>query len=153
DQVRGFGFLHDGSFDTMYTFLHSPILFFARPPEPEGVTERRAVEAFLFTFDTGLKPVVGQQVTVGAANHADPETEGRIALLISRADAGDCDLIARASDGNRNRGWLYHGGQFDPDRTADRPKDLAALLANSNQSGHEVTFTCVPPGAGYRTAL
>jgi DNA-binding beta-propeller fold protein YncE len=152
-QVRGFGFLHDGSFDTMYTFLHSPILFFARPPEPEGETERRAVEAFLFTFDTGLKPAVGQQVTVGKSNQSDPATLARINLLISRSDAGDCDLVARAVEGSRIRGWLYNKGKFDADRNKDASRELAALLAGANQPNQEVTFTCVPPHTGYRTAL
>jgi DNA-binding beta-propeller fold protein YncE len=153
DQVRGFGFLHDGSFDTIFTFLHSPILFFARPPDQEGENERRAVESFLLTFDTGLRPIVGQQVTVGKSNANDIETRARVALFVNRANAGDCELVAKAVESQQTRSWLFVNGSFKPDRTGEQPRDLNALLAITEQPGQEVTFTCVPLDTGIRMAL
>ena len=50
DQVRGFGYSHDGSTDTLFRFVASPVFTF-----PSDV-ERRNVEAFMADLD----PVVGQ---------------------------------------------------------------------------------------------
>src|SRR5262245_43810755 len=82
DQVRGFGFLHDGSTDTVFRFHHSTVFNQDNPagfpvpnpggfdPGPAGDVQRRQVEAFLLAFDSNLAPIVGQQVTLrgGAAN-------------------------------------------------------------------------------------
>ena len=82
DQIRGFGFLHDGSTDTLFRFHHSAVFNQTNPggipvPNPggfpagaEGDLLRRQVEAFLLAADTNLKPIVGQQVTLSAANAA-----------------------------------------------------------------------------------
>ena len=83
DQIRGFGFLHDGSVDTLNRF-HSSVLFVQRPPgatrpagsgnpggfplTPEGFLQRRQVEQFMLAFDSNLAPIVGQQVTMSAKN-------------------------------------------------------------------------------------
>ncbi len=34
------------------------------PLTPEGILQRRAVEAFLLAFDSNLAPIVGQQITL-----------------------------------------------------------------------------------------
>ena len=64
DQIRGFGFLHDGSVATVFDFLARGRLQLRSSPD----TKRRNVEAFVFAFDTGQAPVVGQQVTVIAGD-------------------------------------------------------------------------------------
>src|SRR5262249_9646360 len=72
DQVRGFGFEHDGSIDTLFRFHHG--LSFSElaigvgqggfPESSEGEIQRRQVEAFLLSFPTNLAPIVGQQITL-----------------------------------------------------------------------------------------
>ena len=74
DQVRGFGFLHDGSIDTVFRFTHG--ISFSElangpgnngiPDGPAGDVQRRQLEAFLLAFPTNLAPVVGQQITLTA---------------------------------------------------------------------------------------
>jgi hypothetical protein len=48
---------------------------------------------------------------------------------------------------------LYRGGKFHGDRRDETPLDLDALLGRYRNSGEPITFTCVPPGDGFRSAL
>ena len=78
DQVRGFGFLHDGSVDTVFRFHHASVFNHDNPAGfpitnpggfPNGAAgdpQRRQVEAFMLAFDSNLAPIVGQQATLGA---------------------------------------------------------------------------------------
>src|SRR5437667_9658577 len=62
-QVRGFGFLHDGSIDTLFRF-HNATVFnggFGSQSNPNQV--RRQIEQFMLVFPTDLAPIVGQQIT------------------------------------------------------------------------------------------
>ena len=57
-----------------------------------GDEDRRAVEQYLFAFDSNLKPVVGQQLTLRQDNLV--AARPRAQLLIDRALAGDAMLLA-----------------------------------------------------------
>ena len=99
DQVRGFGFLHDGAVDTLFRF-HSAALFSQSQNNPGGfaaptATQRRNMDAFMMAFDSNLAPIVGQQTTRTATNGAT--VDPRIDLLQQRADAGECDLVAKGA--------------------------------------------------------
>jgi hypothetical protein len=120
------------------------------PPTPAGDTVRRQLEQFMLAFPSNLKPIVGQQITLSASNTA--VVAPRIQLLEQRAAAGDCDLVAKASFGDREHGFLYTGGQFTRDQTGAPPLSDAGLrgLANGKWT---VTFTCVPPGSGVRIGI
>jgi DNA-binding beta-propeller fold protein YncE len=160
DQVRGFGFLHDGSADTAFRFIDmsgfnqiptvNPGGF---PPGPAGIVLRRQVEAFVLAFDSNMFPIVGQQITLTASNGA--AAAPRIDLLIARADAGECDLVVKGQVRGREIGFLYLGARrFAGDRKAVPPVPDAVLrLIPSLTSGAELTYTCVPPGSGRRIAI
>src|SRR5437899_3255876 len=80
-QVRGFGFLHDGSIDTLFRF-HNPTVFnggFGSQSNPNQV--RRPVEQFMLVFPSNLAPIVGQQITLDSGGAGG----GRVDLLIRRA--------------------------------------------------------------------
>ncbi len=67
-QVRGTGYLHDGSVATVFDFLSADVFDQIQPPiQNVGLsdTEQRDLEAFIMAFDTDLAPIVGQQVTLG----------------------------------------------------------------------------------------
>lgn len=169
DQVRGFGFLHDGSFDTVFRFMRgmgfSPfdgitIPEGTFPDNPDGFEDtpagdliRRDIEAFLLAFDSNMQPIVGQQVTLSAATAV--AVSPRIALLMARAEAGDCELVAKGTTlTGRSVGFLYAGnGQFQSDRQAVPlvPAGVLRLLGILPQ--HELTYTCVPPGSGRRIGI
>ncbi len=154
DQVRGFGFLHDGAVDTLFRF-HSAALFTQTMSNPGGFandTERRNMDAFMMAFDSNLAPIVGQQITRNAGNGAT--VDPRITLLEARADAGECDLVAKGNVAGEMRGSFYLGlGIFVTDRGADPTLTDAALRARAATAGQEVTFTCVPLGSGVRIAI
>ncbi len=154
DQIRGFGFLHDGSIDNLFRFVG--LSGFSL-----NDTEQDQLEAFLMAFDTDLAPVVGQQVTLSATNGgvANP----RIQLLIDRATSGfvsqvlggsvtECELTATVVEAGVAKSYLFGAGLFQPDDGTSAISD-AALRAKAGTPGQEVTYTCVPPGSGERVAL
>ncbi|AKT41380.1 beta-propeller fold lactonase family protein [Chondromyces crocatus] len=157
DQVRGFGFLHDGMIDTIFRFMH---FGFGESPEnpegfpigPSGTLLRRQVESFLLAFDSNMAPIVGQQATLSATSGAD--VHARITLLRKRAEAGECNLIVKGRALQKEIGFVYRGGGlFETDRAqAPFVHDLALRLLGQVLSV-PLTYTCVPPGSGYRLGV
>jgi DNA-binding beta-propeller fold protein YncE len=159
DQVRGYGFLNDGSLDTVFRFVHG--ISFSEifngpnsvsiPEGPQGELQRRQLEAFILAFPTNMAPVVGQQVTLTAASSAAAGT--RIDILRQRADAGECDLVAKTRIDDDEAGFLYVGsGLFATDRRG-KPTIADAALRSLATHGHPMTYTCVPPGSGERVGV
>jgi hypothetical protein len=153
DQIRGFGFNHDGTIPDLFKFSsdfdHLPQFPIGIPLGPEGELAKRNMEQFMLAFDTNLAPIVGQQVTLTGANGA--VVAARIGLLMARADAGDCELVAKGRIGQHEVGFLYLGGhQFRRDRQALPPIAAAHLAWMAVGSGAALTYTCVPPGSGER---
>jgi DNA-binding beta-propeller fold protein YncE len=143
-QVRGFGFLHDGSVDTTFRFHRASVF-------NNTIADAQNLEQFMLQFDSNLAPIVGQQITLTAANGA--VTGARIDLLIARAAAGECDLVVKGLHDGRRRGWLRAAdGSFASDFTGETISD-AALRAQATAAGEERTYTCVPPGSGFRIGL
>ena len=162
DQIRGFGFLHDGSTDTLFRFFRATVFDGNADPDTgfENDTQREQMEAFMMAFPTDLAPITGQQITLSAGNGA--VTNPRIDLLIRRADAPftseilgglttECQLIAKAQVGGEPMGWLYVTGGVSSgvfltsDGGVITDADLRALASST-----DVTFSCVPPGSGQR---
>ncbi len=153
DQVRGFGFLHNGAVDTLFNFLGASLFTL-------NDTQQRELEAFSLQFPTDLAPIVGQQVTLTATNGA--AVNPRIDLLLARADAPfeslmlggsvtECDLIAKGSIGGVEHGWVYTGGsEFLSD--AGNVITDSALRQLASTAG-PITYTCTPPGSGTRMAI
>jgi len=158
DQIRGFGFVHDGSMDTIFRF-HGQLGFiqdmivnptgFAR--SAAGALERRRVEAFILAADSNLAPIVGQQVTL--TNNNSAVASPRIDLLLARAALGECELVASGHIAQAGKSWLYDGQAFVPDRANESPLSAAALRALAALPGREITYTCVPIGSGLRVGL
>jgi DNA-binding beta-propeller fold protein YncE len=150
-QVDGFGLIHDGTLDTVANFLRLDGFFFPGKTEEEKDVTRRQLHSYIMAFDTGMAPAVGRQLTV--SDEGEKQERDLLDLLTTRAAAGDCDLTARGWEGTALRGWLLRGGAFHGDRSGEAPLPLEALLSRHRQSGEPVTFTCVPPGDGVRSAL
>jgi YVTN family beta-propeller protein len=165
DQVRGFGFVHDGAVDTLFRFftakVFDPQLTVGFPIiNPDGT--RRDVVDFMMAFDSDLAPIVGQQITLNSTNAS--AVSGRINLLLQRAQTPfvskelggqvtECQLVARVVEAGVSRGLLYNpaAGVFvavDGSQRSD-----AALRALASVPGQEVTYTCTPPGSGPRIAF
>jgi len=165
DQIRGFGFVHDGSNDALFTFFNG-VAFEPTPDvgfpvdNPDGA--RRDMEQFVLAFDSDLAPIVGQQVTLTRANRSS--VGPRIDTMIERAEATfvskslggevkECDLVARVALGGCQKSFLYDPvtRKFVADNGVIRLPDVALRLL-ATIPGHEVTYTCLPPGAGSRAA-
>jgi len=102
NQIRGFGFLHDGSTDTVFRFLQAIVFNGGSSPlgpgfggaSPTGDPLRRQVEQFLLAMDSDLAPIVGQQITLtSTANFANCTPGSSTDLTCQRIDL----MIARAS--------------------------------------------------------
>ncbi len=146
-QIRGFGFLHDGSMDTLVRFFRATVFTFAG-----GDPERRQVEQFMFAMDSDLKPVVGQQVSLDAGNAG--VTGARLDLLTSQASLGNCDLVVKGRVGGLLRGWVRQStGGFRSDKAADALISDSGLRDIAATPGQEITYSCVPPGSGTRIGI
>ncbi|TFG95451.1 MAG: hypothetical protein E4H11_05040, partial [Myxococcales bacterium] len=146
-QIRGFGFLHDGAVPTLKLFLTAAVFTLSG-------TQEKELEQFMLAFDTGHKPAVGQQVTAAPANFGGATTVSRTNLLVAQDDAGKCDLIAKGVLNAEPRGWRHVGaGNFQPDRVGDPVVSTAVLRGFGATTGQEITFTCVPLGAGDRLGI
>lgn len=161
DQVRGIGYTHDGSTDTIFRFLSAvsfseaffiPTTSPRIPVPPTGDPQRRQLESFVLAFDTNLAPIVGQQITLTSTN--DAVAGPRIDLLKARAEAGECDLVVKGHFANQELGFLYIGAELLISNLQILPPVTDAALRLLVQSGGpELTYTCVPPGSGDRVAL
>ncbi len=173
NQIRGFGFLHDGSTDTVFRFLNATVFNqanlggfgttgFTSGTAGNGV--RHDVEKFVLAFESDLAPIVGQQVTLTSTNSA--VATPRINLLVARASTAftskivgngvkECDLIVKGTVGGVRRGWVGSGSaspSFTPDN-GGAAISLASLTALAATPGQELTFTCATPGSGTRLGI
>ena len=164
NQVRGFGFLHDGSVDTLFRFHKASVFNQMNPggfpiPNPGGIPNgtagdplRRQLEQFVLAFDSNLAPIVGQQITLTSTSGT--AVGQRIDLLIARATAGECDLVVKGTLDGEARGWVrIANGSFQSDRKLDHLPTDAELRTQASTAGQELTYTCVPPGSGMRVGV
>lgn len=130
DQVRGFGFLHDGS---------------------AGVFIQLAFE-YIMAFESDLFPIVGQQLTwSGVASEA---ARLRRELLAARTAAGDAELVVDVTDATGARSWWSADGvQAQPARRHASQVPLASLWEEAERKAAHVTLTAVPPAEGVRRAV
>ena len=152
DQIRGFGYLHDGSVDRLRNFL-------AASAFQLSFTEELELEQFILAFPSDLAPIVGQQATLTISNAA--AVDPRIDLLIARAGASfnsltlgglvtECELIVKGSVLGVERGWVLQGSSFIDDVGGSIGD--AALRSLATTQG-PLTYTCVPPGSGVRAGI
>ncbi|NND67304.1 MAG: hypothetical protein HKN19_06945 [Halioglobus sp.] len=152
DQIRGFGFLHDGSVDTLFNFLGASAFTLTN-------LEQLTLQAFSFEFPTDIAPIVGQQGTLDVG--LGPTVGPRLDLFNTRSNANfeslmlgglvkECEVIAKGTVGGEPRGWLREGPQFRSDiNTLISNGDLRNLV---NSEG-PITYTCAPPGSGLRMGI
>jgi len=162
EQVRGFGFLHNGAVDTLFRFFQAevfnPVLGVGFDG---GDPQRRDMERFMLAFPSDLPPIVGQQVTIDASNEL--ATRPRLDLLLARANAPfvskllgagatECDVIAKGTVAGAPKGWLYQRGGTDflaDDGVTIDVEDLVQLAVQEDA----ITFTCAPFGSGVRMGI
>ncbi len=77
----------------------------------------------------------------------------RIALMAARADAGECDLIAKGNVFGEEHGFVYESGSFRTDSSHFPTISEDKLMNLAKDERHALTFTCVPVGSGYRMGI
>ncbi len=160
DQISGFGYGHDGTFDTVFRFIRDTVFSFrvsqfpGDPGNEGGFTNdeagdvlRRQVESYVLAFESNIKPVVGQQETIGSV--VSDEASERIALFMSQAEQGACDLIAKSA----RHGFLYIGDDMFMTDNKYYPYVNYEVLQKFNRYGYPLTYTCVPFGSGLRMGV
>jgi len=179
DQVRGFGFLHDGSVDTVFRFVSASV-FLQRPPSPNlGIDPRTPPELLdpITHKDPGNlgglpnPAVFGQDLVtlrrdleaflLAFDSNLAPIVGQQITLTKRNGDVAGprIDLLMARSDAhecdlvakNRLGGFLYVGnGKFRSSRHR-APNIPDALLRKASQlPDGEITYTCTPPSSGVR---
>jgi len=177
DQVRGFGFLHDGSVDTVFRFHHSLVFDHDNPAGfpvpnlggfpngPAGDPLRRQVEAFLLAFDSNLAPIVGQQATLGVDGSGDDQRRLAKKLTIKDDPSAPSRRSIRIQSTDHAIAIPVSGSADDPRCGMDPSGTIKATLtvasATSGQS-HTAMLVCdrwraigpngAPSGYAYRDA-
>jgi hypothetical protein len=107
--------------------------------------ERAEMEEFILAFDTNLKPMVGQQVTLGGRGRAE-----LLGAMLAAAQRGDCDIALQAPQ----NGYLM----TRPDPQRPEQSHLVDVRGRERRLGDltdgtgPVTLTCYPPQVGQAEA-
>jgi len=149
--IGGFGFLHDGSFSTLFEFLSAPVFQnFAN-----NATIKSNLQAFLLCFDTGAAPSIGYTHTLVATNVSSVSISNDWSLLEAQAAFGtNIELIVKGTIDHQRRGLLYQPGlnlyKLDSTNSATMTR---AQLAVKVLAGDTLTIMGVPPGSGQRMGI
>jgi len=143
---RGFGFEHNGE---KFTFQDAITAGFTFANTPTGQQQRRDIEAFCMSFNSGSHGGLGQQTTANGVNN----DTARINQFVTIAGAPNgLGLIVKGRVGGEVRGWMFVAGSFRSDRLDEANLTPAALLALA-ASGSELTYTLVPQGSQTRLGI
>ncbi len=140
---RGFGFIHDGSVDTLLEFLRFDAFQFADD------AQRRDVEAFMMSLSTDTHAGVGAQAILPQPvnDQGDP-----VGALLKIAAVGEVGLVVKGIVNGEHRGYYQTTpGTFQSDRAAGTAS--AATLLSSAAPGSELVLTLVPLGSEVRIGV
>ena len=182
DQIRGFGFLHDGATDQLLNFLKGGVFDNGEIGCPEGADERfgchfnageigipdeqtrQGLVDYMMEFDNDLAPIVGQQITLTADNKT--VVEPRISLFEQRAktafiskllggEVTECDLVVHGVIEGKARGFLFDisENRYRSDKANKEALEQEQLYSIAQQHQTALTFTCAVPGTGWQIAL
>lgn len=151
----GFGFLHDGSVDTIATFLSEPVF---NPTSDQDLADLVAMMLAFAGSDLAyggsiLEPpatsskdshaAVGQQTTLVNSGAPGPGQIALIDQMVAVANTNKVGLVVKGVVGGLARGYVYIGGNnFQSDRSSET-RTVAQLKASAS-AGSEITFTVVP---------
>jgi YVTN family beta-propeller protein len=163
----GFGFLHDGSVDSIARFVSEPvfntasdqevanlvafILCFSGSDLPAGTNNNPLIGPGTASKD--VPAAVGVQTTVTNGASVPPAQASLINSMISLAQAGKVGLVVKGVVAGEQRGFAYvsTSSSFQSDRASQvyTPAQLLALAA----PGGELTYTVVPAGTQTRIGI
>ena len=172
----GFGYLHDGSVDTLERFMSLPAFDFEVGLDDLPDQLVADMVALMLTlsgsalpsdpgnpaipFSKDVHAAVGAQLTVDDTNQNDPAVQDRLDEMIAVADAvpaafkpgPEAALVAKGFRGGLQRGFAHMGGNlFWSDRAGETIS--ADALRSAAGTGAEITFTVVPEGSELRIGI
>ena len=161
----GFGFAHDGVFDSLATFFRLGF------PGIQSDQDLADVIALMLSFSGSDMPeqgggrfeppgppsldahaAVGKQITVVDPGALTDEERGFVQAVAGMAQQNVIDLVAKGIWQGELRGYFYVGdGLFQSDRLAETltPQELVSRAG----AGTELTITVVPEGSGVRIGI
>jgi len=176
--LAGFGFLHDGSVDSLARFMSEPAFIFHEgadgPPEillPGMVALMMAFSGSDLPLEVGIPlglpgtmsndthAAVGRQVTLNATNQNDPATIARLQAMINLLEQEPDDvpgpevaLVVKGIQADLPRGYYYLGAQI---LQSDRQAETVTVneLRQAAGADSELTFTIVPAGTEIRIGV
>ncbi len=139
----GFGFLHDGSIDSLRDFMD---IFVLTDAEKENVT------TFCREFDSGIAPSVGHQETLSILSL----DSSRLGEIIFESDKANCDVaghgIIKIGRAITRLGYWWDGSVFQTDKAGEiLTLGEMQTLAARRQGGF--TLMAVPRGSGRRLGI
>ncbi len=163
----GFGYLHDGSVDSIERFVSEPV--FAMTSDQQvadmvafmlafsGSDLPTGVDVFPFAEPVGplgqdTHAAVGKQITFDGGNNAEPALLDLYDAMLGLAGAGEVGLVAKGFVDGEARGWVFvDRSAFKSDRDGESiaPEELVDLAA----AGSELTFTVVPLSTEIRIGI
>lgn len=156
----GFGFLHDGSVDSLSRFMSLPAFAFDKGIDDAPDVLVADMVAFMLSFSGSeleqkvrgdlagpssrdTHAAVGVQITMHGGNNDDPDVLTLFEQMITEADAEAVGLVAKGIRNDLHRGYVYVGDNlFQADRATEFVS--AIDLRSSPAPGSEITFTVVP---------
>ncbi len=162
----GFGYVHDGSVDSLERFVDEPVFKLNSDQETADMV------AFLLALsgsdlpqglpNTPLEPpgpssldthaAVGKQTTLVSQSSASAAQLALISTFVNLADSGRVGLVVKGVQAGVQRGWAYVGANtFQSDRAGQTVS--AAALQASAAPGSELTYTVVPKGTETRIGI
>jgi YVTN family beta-propeller protein len=164
--TRGFGFLHDGSVDSIARFVSEPVFSVTSDQEVANLV------ALMLAFSGSELPLgsatditelpgplskdahaaVGEQITVDATNRASAGVISLLNTFQTLANANKIGFVAKGVQGGIVRGYRYAGGGvMQSDRAGETISVSNLRLAAA--AGAEITFTAVPFGSQQRIGV
>ncbi len=162
----GFGFLHDGSVDSLARFVSEPVFTVANDQEVANLV------AFLLAFSGSDLPVVPPNVVLEPPGSPSKDAHAAVGVqttvvnglaiplpqltLLNQmrllADSGKVAMVVKGRVSGASRGYAYlPGGTLQSDRTGETIGFDAMLVLAS--PGAELTFTIVPAGSRDRIGI
>ena len=163
--TRGFGYLHNGSVDSLERFVSEPIFAVQSDQDVSDLL------AFLFSLSGSDLPegseidpdsvgtrsqdahaAVGMQWTIDADNKDSAQTLDRLGFLSGLADNDAIGLVVKGLRGGEARGWVYQGsGGLQSDRQGE--STTLDALRSATAANEPVTITAVPKGTEVRSGV
>ncbi|MEM7262729.1 MAG: hypothetical protein AAF488_12120, partial [Planctomycetota bacterium] len=164
--TQGFGYLHDGSVDSLERFLAEPafsvnsdqqianlvafMLAFSGSDLPQGSLANPFEPLGVASLDTHA--AVGTQLTIDSSNFSSAPVIDELNTLLALADSGAVGMVASGVRVGLARGYRYDGaGNWQSDRAAEQ--ETTDALRTGTLSGGAMTFTVVADGMQTRVGI